>query len=357
MTTCRRFLSRFRFLCLGLLVASVACAGCGLKLSGGGLSAEAATPAADQSLVCFGHVDLEQGVAALYPLLPGRVTKVEVRETEAVRAGTVLLRLDDQLARLRVKQAEASLEAARLKFDEAQKLPDQQQARLVQQRAAIEAAQQRSTGAGHVLTRKRALETIQQVNREEVAAAEAAVAELQASERAERAKLRELELYDASVAVKRAKVEVDIRQAELEQAARGVRDCLVTAPVDGTVLRILVSPGDVLGAQPKQAAVLFCPDGQRIIRAEVEQEFARDVAVGQAAAVQDDTTADGPIWHGRVLRVSDWYTHRRSILQEPLQLNDVRTLECLVALDPGQQSLRIGQRVRVTITTVATKSS
>src|SRR5207244_314359 len=163
------------------------------KLSGPGLSAEAATLAADQSLVCFGHVDLEQGVAALYPLLPGRVTKVEVRETEAVRAGTVLLRLDDQLARLRVKQAAANLEAAR-----------------------------RS----------------------------------------------ELELYDASVAVKRGKVEVDIRQAELEQATRGVRDCLVTAPVDGTVLRILVSPGDVLGAQPKQAAVLFCPDGQRIIRAE-----------------------------------------------------------------------------------------
>jgi hypothetical protein len=55
-----------------------------------------------------------------------------------------------------------------------------------------------------------------------------------------------------------------------------------------------------------------------------------------------------------VIRVSDWYTHRRSILQEPFQLNDVRTLEWLIALDPGQQPLRIGQRVRVTITTVAT---
>jgi hypothetical protein len=65
--------------------------------------------------------------------------------------------------------------------------------------------------------------------------------------------------------------------------------------------------------------------------------------------------AAGPSWHGRVIRVSDWYTHRRSILQEPFQLNDVRTLECLIALDRGQQPLRIGQRVRVTITTVATK--
>ena len=32
---------------------------------------------------------------------------------------------------------------------------------------------------------------------------------------------------------------------------------------------------------------------------------------------------------------------------EPLQFNDVRTLECIIELDPGQPLLRIGQRVRV----------
>ena len=42
-----------------------------------------------------------------------------------------------------------------------------------------------------------------------------------------------------------------------------------------------------------------------------------------------------------------------SIVQEPEHFNDVRTLECLVALDPGQAHLRIGQRVRVTITVPA----
>ena len=54
-------------------------------------------------------------------------------------------------------------------------------------------------------------------------------------------------------------------------------------------------------------------------------------------------------WRGKVVRLSDWYTHRRSMLQEPLQFNDVRTLECIVQLDPGQSALRIGQRVRVTL--------
>jgi hypothetical protein len=64
--------------------------------------------------------------------------------------------------------------------------------------------------------------------------------------------------------------------------------------------------------------------------------------------IRDDSNAPA-VWRGRVTSLSDWYTQRRSILQEPLQLNDVRTLECLIAVDPDQAPLRIGQRVRVLI--------
>jgi hypothetical protein len=80
----------------------------------------------------------------------------------------------------------------------------------------------------------------------------------------------------------------------------------------------------------------------------VDQEFGYRVTPGQPAVIRDDSTA-GPTWRGKVYRVSDWFTHRRSILQEPLQVNDVRTLECLIAVEPGQAPLRIGQRVLVTL--------
>src|SRR5262249_16255631 len=122
----------------------------------------------------------------------------------------------------------------------------------------------------------------------------------------------------------------------------------IKAPTAGTVLRVLVNPGEMLGTARREPAVQFCPKGQRLVRAEVEQEFAGSVSLGQAAAVQDDSKA-GTTWAGKVSRISDWYTQRRSIIQEPLQINDVRTLECLIALDPGQPQLRIGQRVRVSI--------
>jgi hypothetical protein len=78
----------------------------------------------------------------------------------------------------------------------------------------------------------------------------------------------------------------------------------------------------------------------------VEQEFTGRVAVGQPALIQDDTSG-AVTWRGKVRRLSDWYSHRRSIWQEPLQLNDVRTLECIIDLDPRQPPLRIGQRLRV----------
>ena len=82
------------------------------------------------------------------------------------------------------------------------------------------------------------------------------------------------------------------------------------------------------------------------MRVEVEQEFARRVLAGMSAEVQDDTDSSRR-WKGKVLRVSDWYTQRRTILQESPTLHDVRTVECLIALDPGQTLPRLGLRVQV----------
>jgi hypothetical protein len=111
---------------------------------------------------------------------------------------------------------------------------------------------------------------------------------------------------------------------------------------------VLVGLGDVLGNGPRQPVLLFCPKGPRIIRVEIEQEFASHIEPGQPVKVEDDSGGPGT-WTGKVLRVSDWFTQRRSVVQEPLEHNDVRTLECIVALDAGQPVPRLGQRMRMTI--------
>jgi multidrug resistance efflux pump len=333
---------------LGVLCASVAGAGWVFQDHSANSSASAADPSADQSVVCFGYVDGEHGVTSLFPTQPGRVAAIRVSEGESVEVGTVLIRLEERAAQLRVHQAEADLDAAQAQLCQTRKLPQQHAAKVAQQRAAIEATERRLSAARHTLARKRHLQKIEQIPGEEVEAATDLVAELEAALRAERERLRELELVDPLVQVACAEALVVGKQAQRDEARHALDECSLRAPVAGTVLRMLVSVGDMLAAQSRQPAVLFCPRGPRIIRAEVEQEFAGRVVLGQDACIQDDSSA-APTWKGQVIRISDWYTQRRSIVQEPLQFNDVRTLECIIQVNPDQPPLRIGQRVRVSL--------
>jgi multidrug resistance efflux pump len=181
----------------------------------------------------------------------------------------------------------------------------------------------------------------------DLSAAEDLVRELESVEWAEREKLRELRLLDPEPGVRRAEAELSVARARLAQAERAVEECLLRAPRAGKVLRLQAAVGDLAGL-PGSPPILFCPDGPRIVRAEVAQEFAAAVRAGADCTIADDCRGSGPTWRGKVARVSDWYTRRRSVVLEPTQHNDVRTLECVIEFEPGEP-LRIGQQVRVTI--------
>jgi hypothetical protein len=66
------------------------------------------------------------------------------------------------------------------------------------------------------------------------------------------------------------------------------------------------------------------------------------------ATLRDDARADSPTWTGKVLRVGNWVARKRSVVLEPGEVNDVRTVECVVTLD-NPQGLLVGQRVRVRV--------
>jgi hypothetical protein len=85
-----------------------------------------------------------------------------------------------------------------------------------------------------------------------------------------------------------------------------------------------------------------------VIRATVEQEFATRVKEGEPALAQDEANP-AVTWRGQVGRVAGWYSQRRTVLHDPSQLSDVRTLECVIVLEPGQPPLRPGQSVRIFI--------
>jgi multidrug resistance efflux pump len=310
----------------------------------------------EKLVVCFGYADLEAGVTNLHPSQVGRVMEIPVRENDTVPAGGVLLRLDDNAARYKVEEAKAMLEEARTRLVKAEEAPEQHRLRIAEQKATRNSARYRLASAQHTLAGRRTQMKIESFGRkrddpvttEEVASTAERIKEFEEVLNEQEARLKALEAQNPEADVARARAEVSTVSVRLHDAERVLEEHTLRAPKAGKVLRIFATPGELLTSPPKRAAIQFCPDEPRIIRAEIDQAFASRVAVGLPAVAQDDS-ATGPTWHGRVARVSDWYTQRRQIADEQLQLRDIRTLECLIGLDAGQPPLRIGQRVHVTI--------
>jgi multidrug resistance efflux pump len=264
--------------------------------------------------------------------------------------------MDDTLAKLRLDEAQTDLADAQKQLADASQSPNRHQYKLRQQQAAVDAMRHRHQAARFSAEHKRQLARKELLSSLEADAAEELVKELEDGVIAEQEKLRELECVTPTVAVERATLNVKAKELRRDQAQQLVKESCVRAPADGSVLRILVSPGDQLGVQSRQPAVFFCSDGPRIVRAEIEQDYADRVSVGQLATIEDNSRT-GATWTARVMRVGDWYTHRRSILLDPLQFNDVRTLECILEIEPSPAPLRIGQRVRVKLGTPSAPSN
>lgn len=299
--------------------------------------------------VCIGQVDSDVGVVKLHPLVQGRVLDVVAEGTE-VKKGDVLLKLDSRLAEYKLREAQADLAAAKELQAQAKNLPEQHRRKLEQQLAAVDGVKHQRESTYREFKVKEQLFNEKVLGLDVKIAYEETVKKLDAMVKAEEAKLAELKLFDSQPAadIQRAAADVAAKEARLDQAAFALKECNLEAPADGTVLRVLVNAGEVIGSNPVGPAIQFCPKGRKIIRAEVLQEWAYRVAKGQEVTIEDDTYA-GATWQGRVQRVSDWFAEKRNKIFEPFMVNDVRTLECLIEVTSEGRPLRIGQRVRVKI--------
>ncbi len=328
--------------------------------AGEGTAADGKVPAersfaGPAGVVCLGTVEPEAapgGFVTLAPVQAGEVTDVPVTEGQSVKKGDVLLRVDDEAANQTLAQAEVGVRLAQAQQAQARQLADRYAAGVAAQQAAVDAARRRINAAEIRLNRQKRLLKIAQSNDEEINASTEDLEAAKFAAAAEEAKLRAVQANKPDAKVREAEENVALARQRVEQARLGVKKCLLEAPEDGVVLRLGVARGSVLGPQTRQPPVLFAPAGPRVVRAEVEQEFAHRVQVGMAAAVQDEAGGTAT-WQGRVKRLGAAYLPKRSASPEALAVggSEARVLECLVELDPGQAAPLLGQRVRVNIGT------
>lgn len=305
-------------------------------------------------VVGSGEVDVDGGVLALSPAAPGKVEEILVREGQRLRRGEPLLRLQQAQARAQLEQAEATVAQAQLRLELAQKRVPKHRFDLEQQAQSIVIAQKRLSIQRLALSKleKMRRDNIISISAEDLQAAKEEQAALQAALVVEQLKEKQLLLEEPAKAITLAGKDLAIAQAGRTVAEQQLANCQLTAPADGTVLRILVGPGQVLGGPLREPAVWFLPDKPLLVRCEIEQEFVPRVAVGQTCEIYNDRL-DGVRWSGKVLRLGGWMAPRRLVTEDPLLRRDVRTLECLIAMEAPPPWLRVGQRVRVAIRTAS----
>ena len=313
-------------------------------------------------------------IAQVTPLTSAAVLSVNVKDTQAVKRGTVLVILDDSNARIALAQAQADLAEARRRFRQAQATSSALSAQVGARAADINAARAQlaaaqadlaksrtdlsrresvaGTGAvsGEELTSARRALAAAQAN---VAAAQAAVGQAQATRSAASGQLA---ANDALV--RGSTVDTDpgvlAAQARLDAAQLELARMVIRAPIDGVVTQRKVQVGQrVAQGTPIMTIV---PVNQVYVEANFKESQLRKVRVGMPVEVVADLYGSDVVYHGKVAGIAGGTGASMAIL--PAQnatgnwIKVVQRVPVRIELDPRELAahpLRVGLSTEATI--------
>jgi RND family efflux transporter MFP subunit len=218
--------------------------------------------------------------------VPGRISELAVDLGSRVRRGQTVARLDPTDFRLRVDQARATLQQARVRLglspDGADDRVDPERTALVRQAHAVLEETR--------LTRERFAKLLEQQF----------IAKAQLDTAVANEKVAEGRYQDAIEEVRNRQAILVQRRTELELARQALADTELIAPVDGMIRERRASVGEFLAAGAP-VATLVKVHPLRLVLA-VPERTAADVRVGQEVRVGVD--GDATVHHGRVVRLS-----------------------------------------------------
>jgi multidrug resistance efflux pump len=334
-------------------------------------------PVLGGGIVVPGTVDsdpqpIHVGPPAVAPLT--RVKKVLVREGQEVKPGDNLVQFDDDIYKAKLAQASAELAAAK---------PDVKQAEIAKQNHEVQLKRLESaTGTAETnrklaedslrIARNTLEETLKTVkdfvtgqslseqekerrrNEDpEIRRLRAMVNEAQAKANDLQFQLEAQRLEPVDLKLQQAQAKVQRLEATVQEAEAAVNDCLVKAPKDvgGVVEQLRAAEGVTYGPSTREPVLILVPAGKRIVRAEVQAEFAYKVAgwEGKKVTVYDDANF-ALTYEGTVRRVATSFLPKRGA-DVALTVSPTKVLEVVIDVaDPAPANkapLRVGQPVRV----------
>ena len=312
--------------------------------------------------------------AQVTPLVAAAVADVPVINTQYVRKGDVLLRLDDSDARLAVEKAEAAYLKARRQYVQSSatsgSLAAQIGARdadIGQARAQLVAAQSGVEKARADLARREHLAGDGFVSKEELTSfrnayvaaqsnlrqAQAAIAQATASRGAAQQTYAANEALIAGTSVDTSP-DVAAAKAALDQARLDLSRTVIRAPIDGVVTNRQVQVGQRVAAG--NPVMTIVPVGTVYVDANFKEGQLARVRPGQPATLVSDLYGSKTVFHGRVLGFAGGTGSAFALI--PAQnatgnwIKVVQRLPVRIALDPRELTghpLRVGLSMEASI--------
>jgi membrane fusion protein (multidrug efflux system) len=284
------------------------------------------------------------------PRVGGSVAAVLADDTDFVKQGQVLVRLDDTDARLALDKASADLGEIVRRISQAYETHAQQTANLAVKRRTLEQAEAD-------LTRRERAVAVEAVSREEAEHARAARDKAKSEFDLARAQLAasDAEVGGTSVATHPA---VKQAEARLREAWLTLARCEIRAPEAGQVAKRSVQIGQQVA--PGMALMAIVPVTQLWVEANFKEDQLKGMQVGQPAQLVSDLYGSGTRFHGTVVGLSPGTGSVFSLL--PPQnasgnwIKIVQRLPVRIALDPKELSdhpLRVGLSMKVEVDTGA----
>lgn len=284
------------------------------------------------------------------PRVAGSVVAVLADDTDFVKQGQVVVKLDDTDARLSLAKAEADLGEIVRRISQTFEAHAQQTANLAVKQRILEQAE------ADLVRRERAV-AVDAISREEAEHARAARDQARS----------ELDLARAQLAASKAEVggtsvatHPAVKQAEarLREAWLALNRCEIRAPSDGQVAKRSVQVGQQVA--PGMALMAIVPMTQLWVEANFKEDQLNGMHIGQPVQLVSDLYGSGTIFHGTVAGLSPGTGSVFSLL--PAQnasgnwIKIVQRLPVRIALDTkelAEHPLRVGLSMKVEVETAA----
>ncbi|WP_305906640.1 efflux RND transporter periplasmic adaptor subunit [Methylomarinum sp. Ch1-1] len=274
------------------------------------------------TLTLYGQIETP---ALVKPAAPSksRVTTISVREGDAISTGQLLLALDERDFKPRLVQAEAKAEELRALID-SERLRFRNDQIAIKHEQSILQLQQSSVERAKKLKRQKLGST---------AALEEAQEALKRQQLAYRS--RKLAVDDHGARLQQLKAKLAHAEADVELAALNLERSWVIAPFDGFVEKLSVASGDQVNEG--QVLLTLYPSDQLELRAKIPAAFQHEI--------QHALVAGSPL-----MAVAEYAGARLQLQMDRLSGKaDSRGIDALFRIQDGQQWLRLGATVSLTL--------